>query len=189
MWSELPGVPRSCAGGVLAGMVSADPCCVFAVAVACQSNPVRPTRPERPPERSSACALVRLPMFHPVEILNEWATRTNRLRGDAPRVDDYAQRWLDDGSLLIFGGEQWKNRTLHRVQRVDRRAGMRFHFPVEGFETRRVNFTLRFVPEEHVVPFAKLAPQARDDVRRYVAELAKHSSFFRRELERETRAA
>lgn len=104
MWSELPGVPRSCAGGVLAGMVSADPCCVFTVAVACQSNPVRPTRPERPPERSSARALVRLPMFHPVEILNEWATRTNRLRGDAPRVDDYAQRWLDDGgpSRAVF---------------------------------------------------------------------------------------
>ncbi|HEY8517347.1 MAG TPA: alpha-ketoglutarate-dependent dioxygenase AlkB [Candidatus Binatia bacterium] len=112
---------------------------------------------------------------------------TRGRRGEPSSV--VTQRWLDDGSLLIFGGEQWKNRTLHRVQRVDRRAGMRFHFPVEGFETRRVNFTLRFVPEEHVVPFAKLAPQARDDVRRYVAELAKHSSFFRRELERETRAA
>ncbi|MEW6270139.1 MAG: alpha-ketoglutarate-dependent dioxygenase AlkB, partial [Thermodesulfobacteriota bacterium] len=98
------------------------------------------------------------------------------------------QQWLGDGSLLVFGGETWKDRTLHRVQRVDRRAGARFSFPVEGFATRRVNFTLRFVPEEHFVPFARLAPQTRDDVRRYVQELARHSPFFRRELERERRS-
>jgi hypothetical protein len=45
-----------------------------------------------------------------------------------------------------------------------------------------VNFTLRYVPDEHVVPFARLGAQAREDVRRYVAELARHSAFFRREL-------
>ena len=33
------------------------------------------------------------------------------------------QQWLDDGSLQIFGGEQWKNRTFHRVQRVDTKGG------------------------------------------------------------------
>jgi alkylated DNA repair dioxygenase AlkB len=92
------------------------------------------------------------------------------------------QQWLDGGSLLLFGGETWKERTLHRVQRVDRRRGVRFTFPVEGFETRRVNFTLRYVPDQHVMPFAQLSAQARDDVRRYVAELARHSAFFRREL-------
>lgn len=92
------------------------------------------------------------------------------------------QRWLDDGSLLVFGGELWKDRTLHRVQRVDRRGGTRFELAVPGFETRRINFTLRYVPDEHVVPFARLAPQVRDDVRRYVAELARHSGFFRRAL-------
>jgi hypothetical protein len=98
-----------------------------------------------------------------------------------------AQQWLDDGSLLIFGGETWKDRTLHRVQRVDRKLGARFTFPVEGFGTRRVNFTLRYVPDRHVKPFVQLARQARDDVRAYVRELAKHSAFFERQLEEERR--
>jgi len=97
-------------------------------------------------------------------------------RGEPSHV--VAQQWLDDGSLMIFGGETWKDRTLHRVQRVDRRLGARFTFPVAGFATRRVNFTLRYVPDEHVVPFAKLARAAREDVRHYVAELARHSAFF-----------
>jgi alkylated DNA repair dioxygenase AlkB len=105
-------------------------------------------------------------------------------RGEPSSV--VAQQWLDDGSLMLFGGETWKDRTLHRVQRVDRRAGAAFRFPVEGFATRRVNFTLRFVPDRHVCRFAELSPRARDDVRRYVAELARRSAFFRRELERET---
>jgi alkylated DNA repair dioxygenase AlkB len=95
-----------------------------------------------------------------------------------------AERWLDDGSLLIFGGDQWKHRTLHRVQRVEQRRGERFAIDVEGFDTRRINFTLRWVPDEHIVPFARLARPARNDVERYVAELARHSPFFRRELER-----
>jgi len=93
-----------------------------------------------------------------------------------------AQRWLDDGSLLIFGGPTWKERTLHRVQRVDRRRGERFAIPIEGFEARRVNFTLRYVPDAHVTPFARLADQARRDVQCYVEELARHSEFFRAEL-------
>lgn len=93
------------------------------------------------------------------------------------------QQWLDDGSLQIFAGEEWKRRTFHRVQRVDRRARVRFDAPhVAGFETRRVNFTFRFVPDEHIVPFGALSAQARDDVRRYVEELATHSAFFAGEL-------
>ena len=106
---------------------------------------------------------------------------TTRGRRGAPS-QIVAQQWLEDGSLLIFGGETWKDRTLHRVQRVDRRLGSRFAFPVEGFATRRVNFTLRYVPDRHVKPFAQLGRQARDDVRTYVQELAKHSPFFRRQL-------
>lgn len=88
------------------------------------------------------------------------------------------QQWLDDGSLCVFAGNYWKRKVFHRVQRVDRREGRTFPFPVEGFVTRRVNFTFRFVPDGHVVPFRDLSPEARDDVRDYVAELAKHSSFF-----------
>lgn len=108
---------------------------------------------------------------------------TRGRRGEPSAI--VAQQWLDDGSLMIFGGETWKDRTLHRVQRVDRRLGARFAFPVAGFATRRVNFTLRYVPDQHVVPFAKLSAQARDDVRSYVDELARHSAFFRRALDAE----
>jgi len=99
-----------------------------------------------------------------------------------------AQQWLDDGSLQIFGGDQWKNRTFHRVLRVDKRGGHRFPPEVGGFETRRVNFTFRYVPEEHVIPFAALSSEARGDVRRYVQELARHSPFFAGELAKESSA-
>lgn len=88
------------------------------------------------------------------------------------------QQWLDDGSLCVFAGNYWKRKVFHRVQRVDRRAGAVFEFPVEGFVTRRVNLTFRFVPDEHVVPYAELSPEAREDVRAYVEELAKHSEWF-----------
>lgn len=103
-------------------------------------------------------------------------------RGDQAEV--VHPQWLDDRSLLIFGSEQWKSRTFHRVLRVDRRAGSRFAPEIPGFETRRVNFTFRFVPDEHVVPLAQLAPEARADVRGYVEELARYSAFFREALAR-----
>jgi alkylated DNA repair dioxygenase AlkB len=93
-----------------------------------------------------------------------------------------AQRWLEDGSLLIFGGDLWKRRLLHRVLRVERCAGCEFDVGVSDFHTRRVNFTFRFVPHEHIVPFAELTPQARTDVQRYVAELSRSSPFFARSL-------
>ena len=52
-----------------------------------------------------------------------------------------------------------------------------------------MNFTLRYVPDRHVKPFAKLARQARDDVRAYVRELAKHSAFFREQIAAEQRTS
>jgi len=93
-----------------------------------------------------------------------------------------AQEWLADGSLQLFGGDAWKKRALHRVLRVEKKAGFRFDVNVADFETRRVNFTFRYVPSEHVVAFGKLAEPARSDVRGYVAELARGSEFFRRAL-------
>ncbi|MCE9584840.1 MAG: alpha-ketoglutarate-dependent dioxygenase AlkB [Planctomycetes bacterium] len=89
------------------------------------------------------------------------------------------QQWLDDGSLQVFAGKYWKQQVFHRVQRVDRRDGAWFEIPVEGFDTRRVNFTFRYVPDKHVVAFSELSIEARDDVRKYVEELAKHSEWFR----------
>ncbi|MBS2021510.1 MAG: alpha-ketoglutarate-dependent dioxygenase AlkB [Deltaproteobacteria bacterium] len=93
------------------------------------------------------------------------------------------QQWLDDGSLQLFAGDRFKKHLFHRVQRVDKRGGHAFAKHVEGFETRRVNLTLRYVPDEHVIPFRKLGPKAQEDVRGYMQELAKHAPFFGRELE------
>ena len=50
---------------------------------------------------------------------------------------------------------------------------------IAGFHTRRVNLTFRFVPDAHVLPFERLAPRAREDVRAYVTELAEGVPFFR----------
>lgn len=92
------------------------------------------------------------------------------------------EQWLDDGSLQLFAGDRFKTRLFHRVQRVDRRDGVHFDVDVPGFDTRRVNLTFRWVPDEHIVRFRNLSPRAREDVRRYVEELARHSPFFAREL-------
>ncbi len=92
------------------------------------------------------------------------------------------QMWLEDSSLQLFAGDAWKRHVFHRVQRVERKGGARLGPPVEGFETRRVNFTFRHVPDEHVVRFRDLNPRAREDVRGYVEELARHSAWFAAEL-------
>lgn len=97
------------------------------------------------------------------------------------------EQWLDDGSLQIFGGERWKDRTFHRVQRVDRRGGFELPPSMPDFRTRRVNFTFRHVPERHVVRFRDLGAEARADVRGYVERLARSSAHFRAELAAERR--
>ncbi|HEY6080640.1 MAG TPA: alpha-ketoglutarate-dependent dioxygenase AlkB [Polyangiaceae bacterium] len=105
--------------------------------------------------------------------------RSSRIgQREAPLVS----QWLDDGSLQIFGGGFFKDRVFHRVQRVDKRAGILLPPDIEGFRTRRINFTFRYVPTEHVIPFAKLSRQAQRDVQHYVAELAKASPFFAQAL-------
>ncbi len=88
------------------------------------------------------------------------------------------QQWLDDGGLQIFGGDQWKKRTFHRVQRVDTKGGHHFKVNVSDFDTRRINFTFRYVPDEHVMPYRKVSPEARRDVEEYMHTLARHSDFF-----------
>lgn len=93
------------------------------------------------------------------------------------------EQWLDDGALQLFGGARWKDETFHRVQRVDTRAGHLLPPAMPDFRTRRVNLTFRFVPDAHVVPYARLSPESREDVRPYVEQLARHSAFWRRALE------
>ena len=96
------------------------------------------------------------------------------------RIDCFMR--MENGSLQLFGGAHWKDRTLHRIERVERRGGHRFDFPVGDFETRRVNFTFRYVPEEHIVPYAQLSERAREDVAGYIRTLAQSSVFYAREL-------
>lgn len=92
------------------------------------------------------------------------------------------QQWLEDGDLQIFGGYRFKKQLFHRVQRVEYKGGHSFKLPVENFETRRINFTFRYVPNEHILPWNKLPQTAKDDTREYVAELAQNSEFFARLL-------
>jgi len=107
---------------------------------------------------------------------------TSRRVGE--RDSPLLSQWLDDGSLQLFAGPLFKERALHRVQRVDRRDGIELPPKLDDFRTRRVNFTFRFVPDEHVVPFAELSPLAKGRVHRYMEELAQHSPFFRAALTR-----
>jgi len=92
-------------------------------------------------------------------------------------------QWLEDGSLQAFGGAWWKDELLHRVQRVEDKAEPELPPSINGFRSRRVNFTFRYVPDAHVVPYAALGAEARADVEEYVAELARASPFFRRALD------
>ncbi len=99
-------------------------------------------------------------------------------RGSDPSTPPVRTQWLEDRSLQIFGGPRWKDDLLHRVQRVDDKHKLDLPPKIDGFRTRRVNFTFRYVPDEHVVPFARLPIVARDDVRGYVATLAQSSPFW-----------
>ena len=99
-------------------------------------------------------------------------------RGDVHNAPPVRTEWLEDGSLQIFGGPRWKDDLLHRVQRVEDKAKTELPPAIAGFRSRRVNFTLRYVPDEHVVPFAKLSSQARADVSEYVTALAASSTFW-----------
>jgi alkylated DNA repair protein (DNA oxidative demethylase) len=103
-------------------------------------------------------------------------------RRPGERDDVVVQQWLEDGSLQLFGGARFKDALFHRVQRVDRRGGFRFPLHEEGFETRRVNFTFRYVPDAHVVPLRQLPADDRDDVRGYVETLAQNSPWFAKAL-------
>lgn len=95
------------------------------------------------------------------------------------------QQWLDDCSLQIFGTDKYKKHLFHRVQRVDKKEGCLFPLnEIENFETRRINFTFRYVPDEHIAPFKRLSDAAKEDVQQYMQQLGTKSEFFRNELEK-----
>lgn len=88
------------------------------------------------------------------------------------------QQWLDDSSLQIFGGDKFKKQLFHRVQRVENKGFQFKNMHTTNFETRRINFTFRYVPNDHVKALNDFPESLRHDVTTYVEELAQHSQFW-----------
>lgn len=93
----------------------------------------------------------------------------------------YSQ-WLEDSSLQLFGGDKWKTKTFHRVQRVEDKRKEKIGPQIEGFQTRRINFTFRYVPEEHIYPLEQLPLPQKNDITQYLQTLAIHSPYYRKLL-------
>lgn len=93
------------------------------------------------------------------------------------------QQWLEDSSLQIFGGDKFKKQLFHRVQRVEKKTDKSFDLNTPDFETRRLNFTFRYVPDDHVQPLRRFPKEKQEDVLPYVEELASRSEFFKEVLE------
>lgn len=94
------------------------------------------------------------------------------------------QQWLEDSSLQLFGGEKLKKQLFHRVQRVEDK-GIRFkNLNTTFFETRRVNFTFRFVPRDHITPLYKLPAHLQKDILPYTTQLTTQSTFWKSELQK-----
>lgn len=89
------------------------------------------------------------------------------------------EQWLDDSSLQIFGTDKWKAKFFHRVQRVDKKRQEKFPLNLENFETRRINFTFRYVPREHILPFENFPIELKTDILPYIEKLAIESEFFK----------
>lgn len=100
-------------------------------------------------------------------------------RKSLPRV--VFQQWLEDRSLQIFGGRTCKDKLFHRVQRVEK-MGLSLGPYLPEFETRRINFTFRFVPRRDWVTFKNLPAEKRADTLGYMQQLAAHSLFFRSQV-------
>jgi DNA oxidative demethylase len=87
-------------------------------------------------------------------------------------------QWLEDSSLQIFGGDKWKQRAFHRVQRVEDKRKENLAPQITGFQTRRINFTFRYVPEVHIKDLAQFPSELQQDVLPYIETLAQSSVFF-----------
>ena len=98
--------------------------------------------------------------------------------GKSQKSEVVLQQWLDDSSLQIFGGDKFKKQLFHRVQRVEDK-GIKFDkLNTTNFETRRINFTFRYVPVEHVRPLAALPANLQNDIKSYVTELSGKSAYW-----------
>lgn len=103
-------------------------------------------------------------------------------RGKNFQSEVVSQQWLEDSSLQIFGSDRFKRQLFHRVQRVEAKGSHFKNLNTESFETRRINFTFRYVPREHFVDFNRLPGNLQEDVRPYMEKLAENSAFFKSAL-------
>lgn len=97
------------------------------------------------------------------------------------KSDVVLQQWLEDSSLQIFGGDKFKKQLFHRVQRVEDKRILFQNLNTTNFETRRINFTFRYVPVEHVKDFKSLPTNLRTDIQDYVSELSTKSAFWKQQ--------
>ena len=103
-------------------------------------------------------------------------------KGQSAEENIVFSQWLEDSSLQIFAGDKWKNKTFHRVQRVEDKRKEKIGPQIADFNTRRINFTFRYVPEEHIYPFKDLPQGKQEDILPYVQTLSLHSSHFKKVL-------
>lgn len=103
-------------------------------------------------------------------------------RGTESKSEVVLQQWLEDCSLQIFGGDKFKKHLFHRVQRVEDKGTSFKLNDIENFDTRRINLTFRYVPDDHIAPFKRLGDAAQEDVRGYMEKLAEKSKFFLEQL-------
>lgn len=92
------------------------------------------------------------------------------------------QQWLEDSSLQIFGGDKFKKQLFHRVQRVEEKGILFSGMKTTDFETRRINFTFRFVPNEHIKAYSDLPENLQQDIKGYISELGEKSAFWKNQL-------
>ena len=83
---------------------------------------------------------------------------------------------LKDRSLLAFWGAEHKDQLYHRVRSVRAQQDHRFDIDINDFRLRRINITLRYVPDDCLSTLAEIPNNS--DLRTSVQALAAHSSFW-----------
>ncbi|MDD9942209.1 MAG: alpha-ketoglutarate-dependent dioxygenase AlkB [Myxococcales bacterium] len=90
--------------------------------------------------------------------------------------------WTRHRSAVVFSGPYFKEQLYHRIVQVRRGGSPALDCRVPNFDLRRVSVSFRHVPESLVTDLDGLPSQARNTVRAYVQELARHSDHFARQL-------
>lgn len=98
------------------------------------------------------------------------------------KSDVILQQWLEDSSLQIFGGDKFKKQLFHRVQRVEEKGFLFTNMNTSNFETRRINFTFRFVPNEHIQSYRELPAHLQTDLEDYIKKLAEKSTYWKNQI-------